>query len=184
MRSPFLDLARHTFDLEAVALTHPQLAANIGEGPVEERLDMVGLEPGCLGAFHLAAHVVDLGVAHGRWHELVRPQQLGDAVGDLRVHHLGPGSAGASGLFASRMAAIIRSRSALPWKSLAEHVVDAPAECGALLLKLLQQPRVHVTLTRVVGDEGPHEAGIGLTDPVNPAEALLNAVRGSTAGRS
>ena len=172
----FLDFARHALDLEAVVLAHPQLTADFNEGAVEERLDVVGLEAGRFNALHLASHVVDLDVAHGRRHKLVRPQQFGDALGDPRVHHLGQVALTLRPVgLPDRRDHQVAERVAL--EQLAENVVDAPAERRPLFLELLKQARVDIAFARVVGDKGPHEAGVGLTDAVDTPEPLLDAVR-------
>ena len=54
----------------------------------------------------------------------------------------------------------------------------------ALLLELLEQPAVDLALARLVGDQVPEVADLGLADAVDAAEALLDAGSGSTAGRS
>ena len=60
---------------------------------------------------------------------------------------------------------------------LAEHVEDLAAERLPRLLELLQQPAVDVALARLLGDEVPQVADLGLADAVDAAEALLEAVR-------
>ena len=60
---------------------------------------------------------------------------------------------------------------------LAEHVEDLAAERLARLLQLLQQRAIDIALARLVGDQVPQVADLGLADAVDAAEALLEAVR-------
>jgi hypothetical protein len=59
---------------------------------------------------------------------------------------------------------------------LAEHVEDGPAQGLNLDGDLLEQASVDVTLAGPVSDEVPEVAGLGLADPVDPSEPLLDAI--------
>ncbi len=60
---------------------------------------------------------------------------------------------------------------------LAQHVEDLAAQRLARLLQLFQQRAIDVALARLLGDEVPQVADLGLADAVDAAEALLDAVR-------
>ena len=60
---------------------------------------------------------------------------------------------------------------------LPEHVEHLAAERLPGLLQLLQQPAVDVALAGLAGDQVPQVADLGLADPVDAAEALLQPVR-------
>ena len=52
-----------------------------------------------------------------------------------------------------------------------------PPSALRLLGELLEQPLEHLAFARLVGDEVPHVADLGLADAVDAAEALLDPVR-------
>ena len=64
-----------------------------------------------------------------------------------------------------------------PLEEASEHVVDPSAQGGAGGLQLLEQPAVDLPLARVLRDEAPQVADLGLADAVDAPEALLQAVR-------
>lgn len=93
-----LDIGWDRADLVAVLLPGPHGAAECLEGGVEERFHVVGLEAGGFGAFHLAAHLVDLTVGEHGGHELVGGQGFCDAVAEVGVHRLDKGGLGFGGV--------------------------------------------------------------------------------------
>ena len=60
---------------------------------------------------------------------------------------------------------------------LAEHVEHLPSERLPCLLQLLQELAVDVALAGLVRHQVPEVTHLGLSDAVNPSEALLQAVR-------
>jgi hypothetical protein len=59
---------------------------------------------------------------------------------------------------------------------LAEDVEHLPAQGFARLFQLVEQPAIDVALAGSVGNEVPQVAYLGLTNAMNPSEALLQAV--------
>ena len=76
---------------------------------------------------------------------------------------------------ADRLDQQLAQRPALELK-LAEHVEDLAAERLARLLQLFQQPAIDVAFARLLGDQVPQVADLGLADAVDAAEPLLEAV--------
>ena len=59
-----------------------------------------------------------------------------------------------------------------------------PFECLAFDAEFFEQAKIHVALAGFLGDEIPEVADLLLADTVDAPEALLKAVRDSTADRS
>jgi len=59
---------------------------------------------------------------------------------------------------------------------LAQHIEDLPAERRARFLELFQQAAIDIALAGFLGHEVPQVAHFGLTDAVDAAEALFEAV--------
>ena len=75
------------------------------------------------------------------------------------------------------MASNNRSFSAVPSNSSPKDVVDAPAQGFARGFQLFQQATIDLAFAGVGRDEVPEMADLGLADPVDTAEPLLDLVR-------
>jgi len=60
---------------------------------------------------------------------------------------------------------------------LPQDIENLAPKCLSLLVELLKEATIDLAFPRVLGDEVPEVANLGLTDPVNPAETLLQAIR-------
>src|SRR5205823_4854970 len=56
------------------------------------------------------------------------------------------------------------------------HIIDLPAECLACLVQLVEQGAVDLALAGFIGDEVPKVADLALTDTMDAAEPLFDAV--------
>src|SRR5205807_3066096 len=57
-----------------------------------------------------------------------------------------------------------------------EHVEHLATERLPLFLQLVEEARIHLALTGVLGHKVPHVADLGLPDAMNAPEALLDAI--------
>ena len=170
--------ARHVGDLVAPRLPLPEGAAQARERRVEERLDVVRLQPPRRRPLHLLPHPLHARGVHGiRRQRLILQQLLQLLAVEGGIQHRGQPCPHLRLLpVADRLQQQVAQRPAGELQ-LAEHVEHLPAERLARLLQLLQQPAVDVALARLLRHQVPQVAHLGLADPVDAAEALLQAVR-------
>ena len=143
----------------------------------EEALDVVRLQAAGFRALHLLADAADLGGAEtvARQRPVFQQRQQAFPV-RCTVHALEePGL----DLGPLAVADSVHQQVAHPGalEEAAEHVVDPPAQGGAGGFQLFEQPPVDLPLARVLRDEVPQMADLGLADAVDASEALLQAVR-------
>ena len=158
-------------------LALPGRAAEPAECFVEERLDVVRLQAPRFGPLHLLADAVHAAGVHRVMGELLLLQQVlypvpVEGMVDRRVQ-----SRAHLGLLAvpDRVDQQLAQRPPLELQ-LAEHVEDLPAQRLPRLLQLFEQPPVDVSLAGLLRHEVPEMADLGLADPVDAAEPLLQPV--------
>ena len=170
------DLGGDVRDLVAAGLALGDLTAEQPERFQEEGADVVGLQLACLRDLHLPPDLLDIGGAHhlGEQRPLLQRglQLLADGGIDDLVE---PRSY-------LRLVAVADSTDQQVAQRIledlvAEHVEDAATQLLRLLRQLLQQPLEHLALTGLERDQVPHVADLGLADPVDASEALLDPVR-------
>jgi hypothetical protein len=172
------DRSRHVRHLVPAWLALLHGAAEAPERLEEEGLDVVRLEPPGLGALHLLANAVHAARVHG----VVGEGVLLDQILDVRavegvVHHLREARAHLGLLsVADRLDQQLAERPAFELY-LPEDVEHLAAERLPRLLELLQQGAVDVPLAGLLGHQVPQVADLGLADPMDAPEALLDAVR-------
>ena len=168
--------AWHAGDLEAAGLAAVDAAAQVLEGGAEEALDVVGLEALGVRPLHLLADRLDLGEGQGLLGQRAALEEVeevgvaGGVVDDLEEARLDLGLLAV----ADRLDQEVAERLLL--EQLAEHIVDPAAECRARRFELFEQAGVDGALAGLVRDQVPEMADLGLADPVDAAEALLEAV--------
>ena len=143
----------------------------------EERLDVVRLKPLGLGPLHLLPDSADAAGVHRIVSEgAILQKVLNLAVIERMLHNLCEPGANL-GLIAvpDGLDQQILQGPALE-NDLAEYVEDAAAQCPTRFLELLEQPSVNVALARLLGHEVPQMADLRLTDAVDAAEPLLEAI--------
>ena len=164
--------------LVAARLALPRRPAEPPERLAEERLDVVWLEAARLRPLHLFADALHARGVHRVVDELPLFQEVlqrarveGVVHGGVEPRpHFGP------------LPVPDRVEQQLPQGpplelQLPEHVEHLAAEGLPGPLQLLEQPPVDVALARIVGDQVPQVADLGLADPVDAPEALLQPVR-------
>jgi hypothetical protein len=138
----------------------------------------MGLEPARLGPLHLLADSVDARGVHRILRERAVFEQLAqrvliegalDDLGEARAHFR---------LIAVAYRVDQQFANRAPFElHFAEHIEYLAAERIARLRELLEQLAVDVALARLLGDEVPQMADLGLADAVNTPETLLEPIR-------
>ena len=169
---------RDVGDLVAARLALLGRAAQALERLEEEGLDVVRLQAARLGPLHVLADAVDPAGVHRVVGERPLFEQVLELAAVERVldDRRQPGAHLGLVAVADGLDQQVAQRPALELE-LAEHVEDLAAQRLARLLELLQQLAVDVAFARLLGDQVPEVADLGLADAVDAAEPLLEAVR-------
>ena len=171
------DDGRDIGDLKAFGLPVVSLAAQPLESLAEERGDEVRLEPAGLGPFHVLADCPDLAGVHriggqcpffDQFADLIMVEGFLDNLVQLRPN-IGPVAIPHGLQEQFPQWPIVESK-------LAENIEHLAAQCLAFLVELLQEPKIDFAFARALGDQVPQVANFGLSDTVNAAESLLQAV--------
>ena len=167
----------HVGHLIAARLPLPHGPSELLEGFEEKRLDVVGLQPTGLGAFHLLAHPGYPAGVHGVMRQ-----------GALVKQGLEPGAIHRPGNRLRESGAYLRAlaianrleQEVTQWPTreleLAKHVEDLPTEGRTGLIEFVEQGAVHFAFAGLLSDEVPQVTHLCLANAVDTAEALLQAV--------
>ncbi len=184
-RKPAADLAvtaanqgRDMLDLVAFRLALVDRAPETAERFQEERRDEMRLEPPRFSPFHVLPDLADVGDVHGIVAQRPPFEELADMLPIEGVVHLLEQPGLDLGLVAvsDRLQQQLAQRPVLEPQG-AEDVEDLSPQGLALLRDLFEQPLIDFAFARVLGDEVPEVADLGLADAMDAAEALLQAVR-------
>ncbi len=172
---PVADDRRHVRHLVPPGLPRRDAPAEAGEGGQEERPDVERLQPAGLHLLHPSSNPLDVSVGHRVVAQRPLGEQLVEPFADGRVDD------DVEPLAHLRLVAVAdrlpkQGAQRLLGEGVAEHVEHLARISQALLLDLLQQPREHLALPGVGGDQVPQVAHLGLPDPVDAAEPLLDPV--------
>ena len=147
------------------------------EGFEEERFDVVWLQPSRFGPFHILPHALHAARIHGVVNErsfLQQILQLG-LVERIGHHSCKPGL----DLWALTVPDCLNEEIA-EWLTfelhLAQHVEHLTAECLPCLVELFQQCQVDIALARLLRDQIPEVADLGLPDAVDAPKSLFETV--------
>ena len=164
-------------DLEAGGLSRMDRTAQRLEGFHKERAHEIRLEPAGLSFLHLILHGEKALRAHRFLRESVAIEDVAKFVAIEGILNALAETGADFGLIAVTDGLKEQILQADAFEDLAKNVEDTAIEGLALNTKFFKKPKIYIAFPRFLGDKIPQMADFLLTDAVDAAKALFQAVR-------